>query len=112
MPVPGITEWLPGLGQHSGAMKNASLAVLCGLACALPACAQHKTNQAGGTVSGHVYCADTNAPARMATVVLQPASALDAIDPTQETQVASHGEAVETLLDGSFAIRHVAPGSY
>lgn len=93
-------------------MKNASLAVICGLVCALPAFAQHKSSQAGGIVSGHVYCADTNAPARMATVVLQPAAALDAINPTQETQIASHGEAVETLLDGSFAIRHVTPGSY
>ena len=110
--VPVITDGLPGREQHGGAMKNAPLAVICCVAFALPAFAQHKPSQPGGIVSGHVYCADTNAPARMATVVLQPAAALDAIDPTKDTQIASHGEAVETLLDGSFVIRHVTPGSY
>ena len=29
------------------------------------------------TVSGHVFCADTNAPARMATVMLEPVEAPD-----------------------------------
>lgn len=111
--MPVITDGTPGREQHGGAMKNASLAVVCCVAFALPALAQHNNaGPAGGMVSGHVYCADTNAPARMAMVVLQPAAALEAIDPSQETHIASHGEAVQTLLDGSFSMRHVAPGSY
>lgn len=48
----------------------------------------------------------------MATVLLEPAAALEAITPGNEKRVASQGESFETLLDGSFSIRHVAPGSY
>jgi hypothetical protein len=64
------------------------------------------------TVSGRVFCADTNAPARMATVILQPADAVDAYDPDKQGGVSSRAEAVQTLLDGSFLISHVAPGAY
>lgn len=65
------------------------------------------------TVSGHVFCADTNAPARLATVVLQPAAAVDDYDPDKPGGgVSSRAEAVQTLLDGSFGFAHVAPGTY
>lgn len=67
---------------------------------------------ATSTVSGHVYYADTNGPARMATVVLQPAQAVDAYDPDKESGVSNRAEAVQTMLDGSFVIAHVAPGTY
>jgi hypothetical protein len=64
------------------------------------------------TVSGHVYCADTNAPARMATVILQPADAIDAITPGESRNIPSSGETAQTSMDGSFTIEHVAPGTY
>jgi hypothetical protein len=66
----------------------------------------------GATVSGHVYCSDTNAPARMASVILQPAEQIDAIRPGDDKHVSSHGEMTQTLLDGSFTIPHVEPGVY
>jgi Carboxypeptidase regulatory-like domain len=62
------------------------------------------------TVSGHVYCADTNSPARMATVVLQPAKAIDGFKPGDSIATTSSG--VQTLLDGSFVLSNVAPGTY
>jgi hypothetical protein len=67
------------------------------------------------TVTGHVYCADTNAPARMATVMLEPIGLIEKAGVTAH----SHGPdtqvdltAVQTVLDGSFAIPKVAPGAY
>lgn len=88
---------------------------LCSLACTAQGNAQqrHAERTGGATlVSGHVYCADTNAPARMATVILQPAAALESIAPGGEKAIASRGDAVQTLLDGSFSMPRVAPGSY
>jgi hypothetical protein len=38
---------------------------------------QPEKKSAGSTVTGHVYLADTNTPARLATVMLEPAGALD-----------------------------------
>jgi hypothetical protein len=61
---------------------------------------------ATSTVSGHVYCADTNAPARMASVILQPADQIDAIRPGEDQHITSRGEMTQTLLDGSFTILH------
>lgn len=64
-----------------------------------------------GAVTGHVTCADTNTPARLAIVVLRPvptaknASADHAIKPVEARRV-------QTLLDGSFVIPGVAPGAY
>jgi hypothetical protein len=67
-----------------------------------------------GTVTGHVYCADTNAPARMATVQLKPVKDVEA--PSGEPPHSASDEpasgVIETTLDGSFAIPNVAPGSY
>ena len=69
------------------------------------------------TVSGHIFCADTNGPARLATVVLEPASALDNQKPeTPHEDAASietvHMTSVQTLPDGSFALKGVSPGAY
>ncbi len=63
-------------------------------------------------VSGRVFCADTNAPARMARVILQPAELVDAYDEHKQSGIATQGEAVQTALDGTFLIPHVAPGRY
>jgi len=48
----------------------------------------------------------------MATVVLQPADMIDSWKPGEENHVSFSGEVVETLLDGSFTMQHVAPGAY
>jgi hypothetical protein len=66
-----------------------------------------------GSVTGRVYLNDTKAPARKATVYLQPAAALTADVPQ------GHGQAdggvtmsAQTRFDGSFAFNHVADGAY
>jgi hypothetical protein len=68
------------------------------------------------TVTGHVYLADTNTPARLATVMLEPAGALDndhdPHPPKDSVAALVHTSAVQTLLDGSFAIPRVAAGAY
>lgn len=92
-------------------MKAALMTAVSSLVCAAALSAQQKP-AAGATVSGHVYCADTNTPARMATVTLQPANYLDALAPGKEKHVTADGEAVQTLLDGSFVLHNVAPGTY
>jgi hypothetical protein len=96
-------------------MRPAFLWLLWSLGQASLVLAQHPAADEAGslaTVSGHVYCADTNAPARMATITLQPADAMDAYRPEEQNGVPSNAEAVQTLLDGSFSIPHVAPGAY
>jgi hypothetical protein len=73
------------------------------------------TKQPNSTVTGHVYLADTNTPARLATVMLEPVSALDrdpAPHPRQDGSANIYTSAVQTLLDGSFTIPKVAPGTY
>jgi hypothetical protein len=71
---------------------------------------------ATSTVTGHVYLADTNTPARLATVMLEPAQALDndpnPHPPKDPSASMVHTSAVQTLLDGSFIIPKVAPGAY
>ncbi|UWZ86193.1 MSCRAMM family protein [Occallatibacter riparius] len=96
-------------------MKIPWARLVCLVACTTPTWAQKQTaNPAAptATVSGHVYCADTNAPARMATVILQPADAVDAITPGEPKTISSSGETAQTSMDGSFTIQHVAPGTY
>jgi Carboxypeptidase regulatory-like domain len=67
-----------------------------------------------GIVSGHVYCADTNAPARMASVQLKSLKdgKSGAVPHALPSVYAPVGGGVETALDGSFAIPNVPPGSY
>lgn len=70
-----------------------------------------------GSVTGHVFCADTNEPARFASVSLEAVP-----DPSAAKSDASHGRfasfgggatiSVETTLDGSFALSKVKPGDY
>jgi Carboxypeptidase regulatory-like domain len=60
-----------------------------------------------GSVAGHVYCADTQKPARFANVRLQP---LD----SQESRFGGRGGGgvATTGSDGSFRITGVSPGDY
>jgi hypothetical protein len=101
--------WRSGLG-----FAAAGMCIICGAA----AGAQNESKGSTGAVSGHVYCADTNAPARLATVTLEPVRQVDEFKPQTEDQLrqlASHGSTIsfiETNLDGSFALRKVKPGTY
>jgi hypothetical protein len=79
----------------------------------LAATAQSSGKPGTGTVTGHVYCADTNAPARMASVQLKPVKEIAPRPGTDPHDIGLPANGVvETALDGSFAIPNVAPGSY
>jgi hypothetical protein len=68
---------------------------------------------ATGSVSGHVYCADTNQPARLATVTLQPAPRkMESSGNHIEFGSESAPPATRTGLDGSFFFPDVKPGNY
>jgi Carboxypeptidase regulatory-like domain len=75
----------------------------------------NSAKSATGTVTGHVYCADTNAPARMARVRLESVKD-DASDHERGNPRTSSdmpvGGIVQTALDGSFMIPNVPPGRY
>lgn len=58
-----------------------------------------------GTVTGHVFCADTHLPARLASVYLLPA-----VSPNTSREAAT--DVLQTVLDGSFTIPDVRPGNY
>jgi hypothetical protein len=81
----------------------------------LAATAQNNSaKSATGTVTGHVYCADTNAPARMVGVQLKPvknAETRSGAHPHSTSNEPANG-VIQTTLDGSFAIPNVSPGSY
>ena len=78
--------------------------------CSLAGFSQRAAKRPASTVSGHVYCADTNAPARFASVSLVPAAYVDQADPGAPSSVRT--EVIQTLPDGSFSILKVAPGVY
>jgi hypothetical protein len=79
---------------------------------------------AGGTVTGHVTCGDTQRPARFATVVLygvpaeitpeaKPGAAPDARDADmKKANDALTMVQTRTDVDGSFVVSGVAPGDY
>jgi hypothetical protein len=93
-------------------MRPWSLVFLALSAIAVPA--QRNSAKPGtGTVTGHVYCADTNAPARMASVQLEPVK-----EKESRTGASGHvtdfpvGGVTQTGLDGSFTLTLVPLGSY
>jgi hypothetical protein len=96
-------------------IRPLSLSILVAISLAASAQSPEK-KPATTTVTGHVYLADTNTPARLASVMLEPASALDndrdPHPPKDHFASLIHTSAVQTLLDGSFVIPKVAPGTY
>jgi hypothetical protein len=72
-----------------------------------------------GAVTGHVFCADTNQPARFAKVSLEAIPDPSAT-PSKDSQKPGSvinlgtpgGATVETTLDGSFILTKVKPGAY
>jgi len=71
---------------------------------------QSRTNNTG-TITGHVFCSDTNEPARFAEVSLAPI-ATPSKSKSASSTAATDGRSVETTLDGSFTIPKVKPGAY
>ncbi|WP_263417876.1 peptidase associated/transthyretin-like domain-containing protein [Terriglobus albidus] len=63
-----------------------------------------------GSVSGHILCADTHAPARLARVSL--ARLRDAGSSVRQSGAMFFGGGQTTDLDGFFVLPHVAPGTY
>jgi hypothetical protein len=101
-------------------MTLRSTLIPCVLFLAASCTAQTSAKQAlepNGIVTGRVFCADIGLPARFADVSLTPI-----IDPKEKPQKASPSSAkpsyklvrnsVETALDGTFTLTHVAPGVY
>jgi hypothetical protein len=100
--------------------------VACGLLCAVSAvslaraqtavAAPESSDVAGnafGSVSGHVYCSDTNQPARFATVILEPGPEKETIPAKTGRIVSNSGPpAARTGLDGSFIFSGVKSGTY
>ena len=77
--------------------------------------------EATGSVVGHIYCSDTNEPARFAKVFLEPvpqepkltstdAASINAVAAKPST--AQRTDTVSTTLDGSFSLAKVHPGAY
>ena len=87
-----------------------------------PSSAQQATRQTPqnipnlGSIVGHVYCSDTNAPARLAKVTLVPVppDSGPSTPAEKETHQSPHTlyTPIQTLLDGSFTMPHVEPGYY
>jgi hypothetical protein len=82
------------------------------IGCMNLAAAHAQNREALGAVIGHVLCSDTQQPARLAHVVLQPVVDLN----SPVLKKGNHSEGVfqlETVnLDGSFTIPAVPPGHY
>jgi hypothetical protein len=65
-----------------------------------------------GTVTGHVYCADTNAPSRVASVQLAPVKDTKRSGTSLFSGDAPASGISRTGFDGSFTLAKVPPGSY
>jgi len=79
------------------------------------------TPEQTGSVAGHVFCADTNQPARFAKVSLEaiadppsstPAASPSAASTPKPASKPPAGSNVETTLDGGFTLTKVKPGDY
>jgi hypothetical protein len=91
-----------------------SIAIILLMVCACRADAQRPALSPTGTVTGQVICDDTHRPARMASVTLIPIIAADPATAKSRsgTQSSVGTPTVQTLLDGSFTFKNIAPGSY
>lgn len=74
-----------------------------------------------GTVTGHVYCSDTNEPARFAKVFLEPVPQEPKLGSTDAASInaapakantAQRSDTVTTTLDGSFTLTKIHAGAY
>jgi hypothetical protein len=79
--------------------------LLCTLITGLVVLVAHAQNGDAGGVTGHVYCADSQKPARFANIRLQPVEG-------QEGLFGGRGGFATTGSDGSFRITGVSAGEY
>jgi hypothetical protein len=79
--------------------------LLCTLIVGLAVLFAHTQNRDTGSVTGRVYCADSQKPARFANIRLQPVEG-------QEGSFGGRGGFATTGSDGSFRITGVSPGEY
>jgi hypothetical protein len=82
---------------------------------------QTPQSPAQGSISGHVYCADTNAPARFARVSIEPVTDLSSYTVAENDKLVrqiSNGNfsmkmrTIQAALDGSFQLPVLNPGTY
>ena len=78
----------------------------------VPSKAEPEPPTSFGTVTGHVYLAGSNAPARFARVALQPTEVKDAPSWQPGKPNAVPFIVYETDLNGGFHMDHVKPGAY
>jgi hypothetical protein len=79
--------------------------------------AQTADSQGPGSVSGHVSCADTNKPARLARVTIEPvddfrAAGVDAQGNIVRRRSVATAILTETGADGAYSIDSLPPGQY
>jgi hypothetical protein len=97
------------LASYSFGMRKSGLFLISAVICCSVGYAQKPA--VTGTVTGHVTCADTNLPARLAVVVLRPIPPAKIADSTKE-EYTVEAHRVQTTLDGTFSIPNVMPGTY
>lgn len=88
---------------------------LCLLGGVVPVMAQQavvSAPESTGTVTGHVYLADTSGPARLAEVALQPVAVKSDDRPASERRNDGGFKLYRTGMDGAYRILHVRPGTY
>lgn len=92
----------------SSALIRSQLIVFCLTGCVAVA----QTTPGGtGAINGYVYCADTNTPARMATVRVQSVTSLG-LDSGRPGEGSLDGAVTLTGMDGSFRFDRLTPGDY
>jgi hypothetical protein len=78
--------------------------------------AQTAAPQSPGSVTGHVYCADTNRPARLARVTIEPVEDLNPVIVDAKGNILRTSTPTATLtetgMDGGYSFENVAPGQY
>jgi hypothetical protein len=87
--------------------------LLCTVAIVCISFPAHAQNADAGVVTGHVYCADTQKPARFATIRLEPVdSASDDSRAIFQRNFGGRGGFATTDSEGAFRITGVSPGDY
>ena len=82
-----------------------------------PILAQAVDSQVPGSVTGHVDCADTKRPARLARVTIEPVADLKAVSVDAKGNIVrqrsvSTAIVAQTGADGSYSIESIPPGQY
>jgi hypothetical protein len=78
----------------------------------LPSTILAQQNSTFGTVSGHVYCTDTQQPARLGEIRLSSFPEPSAAGSAKKEPSEARNISANIGLDGSFLFPHVPPGNY